>query len=57
MKVKQLSFVDIIGDFVLSGGEYALLPIIDSITRLLPNVLGSSISLEEESFSPALIAR
>ncbi|MBP3615606.1 MAG: tRNA (guanosine(37)-N1)-methyltransferase TrmD [Alphaproteobacteria bacterium] len=43
-----------IGDFVLSGGEYALLPIIDSITRLLPNVLGSSISLEEESFSPAL---
>ena len=40
-----------LGDFVLSGGEYALLPIIDSITRLLPNVLGSSASLEEESFS------
>ena len=43
-----------LGDFVLSGGEYALLPIIDSITRLLPNVLGSSASLEEESFSPKL---
>lgn len=43
-----------IGDFVLSGGEYALLPIIDSITRLLPNVLGSIASLEEESFSPTL---
>ncbi len=43
-----------IGDFVLSGGEYALIPIIDSITRLLPNVLGSSKSLEEESFSEKL---
>ena len=43
-----------IGDFVLSGGEYALLPIIDSVTRLLPNVLGSSSSLEEESFSTSL---
>ncbi len=43
-----------LGDFVLSGGEYALLPMIDSITRLLPNVLGSSASLEEESFSSTL---
>ena len=43
-----------LGNFVLSGGEYALLPIIDSITRLLPNVLGSSVSLEEESFSSSL---
>ena len=43
-----------LGDFVLSGGEYALLPIIDSVTRLLPNVLGSSASLEEESFSSLL---
>ena len=43
-----------IGDFVLSGGEYALLPVIDSVTRLLPNVLGSSTSLEEESFSSSL---
>ncbi len=43
-----------LGDFVLSGGEYALLPIIDSVTRLLPNVLGSNTSLEEESFSSSL---
>lgn len=43
-----------LGDFVLSGGEYALLPIIDAVSRLLPNVLGSSISLEEESFSKNL---
>ena len=48
--IKEIS----IGDFVLSGGEYALLPIIDSITRLLPSVLGSSESLEEESFSSSL---
>ncbi len=43
-----------LGDFVLSGGEYALLPIIDAVSRLLPNVLGSSVSLEEESFSKNL---
>ena len=43
-----------LGDFVLSGGEYALLPIIDSTTRLLPSGLGSSTSLEEESFSSSL---
>jgi len=43
-----------LGDFVLSGGELALLPIIDSVARLLPGVLGSDASLHEESFSEAL---
>ncbi len=41
-----------IGDFVLSGGEPAALVIIDSISRLLPNVLGNNESLKEESFGP-----
>lgn len=43
-----------IGDFVLSGGEYALLPIIDSVVRLKSGVLGSKKSLLEESFSENL---
>lgn len=43
-----------LGDFVLSGGETALFPILDATTRLLPNVLGSAHSLNEESFSETL---
>ena len=39
-----------IGDFVLSGGELALLPILDSIFRLMPGVLGNDDSPVEESF-------
>lgn len=40
-----------IGDFVLTGGEIPAMVVIDSITRLLPGVLGNPQSLEEESFS------
>lgn len=39
-----------LGDFVLSGGEFAALAIIDSITRLEPGVLGDPMSSEEDSF-------
>lgn len=38
-----------IGDYVLSGGEIASMVIVDSIARLLPNVLGNKASLEFES--------
>lgn len=38
-----------IGDYVLTGGELPALVIIDSITRLLPGVLGNQESLMEES--------
>lgn len=47
------SFIDdeiSLGDFVLTGGEMASIPIIDSICRLIPNVLSSSDSYEDESF-------
>ena len=44
-----------LGDFVLSGGELALLPILDSILRFYPGVLGNSVSFEEESFSNGLL--
>ncbi|MDR1477168.1 MAG: tRNA (guanosine(37)-N1)-methyltransferase TrmD [Rickettsiales bacterium] len=43
-----------IGDFVTSGGEVALLPIIDSVARLIPGVLGSEESLRDESFGDSL---
>jgi tRNA (guanine37-N1)-methyltransferase len=40
-----------IGDFVLPGGECAALALTESISRLTPGVVGSSESLEEESFT------
>jgi len=39
-----------LGDFVLTGGEMACIPIVDSILRLVPNVLSSSESFTDESF-------
>ena len=39
-----------IGDYVLTGGELAALVIIDSVTRLVPGVLGDDASAIEESF-------
>ena len=44
-----------IGDFILSGGENATYVILDSILRLLPNVLGNNISKEDESFENGLL--
>ncbi|WP_407647677.1 tRNA (guanosine(37)-N1)-methyltransferase TrmD [Clostridium brassicae] len=39
-----------LGDFVLTGGEMACIPIVDSICRLIPGVLSSEESYMEESF-------
>lgn len=39
-----------LGDFVLTGGEMACIPIVDSICRLAKDVLSSSESYTEESF-------
>lgn len=41
-----------IGDFVLAGGEIAAMALIETCVRLVPGVLGSALSLGEESFSP-----
>lgn len=38
-----------VGDYVLTGGELGAMIIIDSITRLLPGVLGNCESLQDES--------
>ncbi len=40
-----------IGNYVLTGGELGAMVIIDSVTRLLPGVLGEPDSLKEESHS------
>lgn len=40
-----------VGDFVLSGGELAAALVVDSVGRLLPGVLGSYDSTQNESFS------
>ena len=44
-----------LGDFVLTGGEMACIPIIDSICRLIPGVLASSESITDESFYDGLL--
>ncbi len=44
-----------VGEFVLSGGEIAAMVVVDSITRLIPGVLGNNESLEEETFESGLV--
>ena len=46
-----------IGDFVLAGGEIAAMAVIEACVRLIPGVLGSALSLGEESFSSAAGSR
>lgn len=50
-RVEELS----LGDFVLSGGEVAAMAVLDGTARLLPGVVGSAASLEEESFADGLL--
>ena len=40
-----------IGDYILTGGEIPAMAIVDSVTRLLPGVLGNPDSIKDESFS------
>jgi len=44
-----------IGDYVLSGGELAALTLIDSVSRMVPGVLGHEDSAEEDSFASGLL--
>ncbi len=44
-----------IGDYVLSGGELAAAVIIDTVTRLLPGVLGDEQSALQDSFMDGLL--
>jgi tRNA (guanine37-N1)-methyltransferase len=47
LKAEEVS----VGDYVLTGGELPALSIIDSVSRLVPGVLGTFESLEEERVS------
>ncbi len=42
-----------LGDFILTGGELAAMAVIDAVSRLVPNVLGSAESHAADSFSTA----
>ncbi|MEV6963695.1 tRNA (guanosine(37)-N1)-methyltransferase TrmD [Hamadaea sp. NPDC051192] len=44
-----------LGDYVLFGGEVAVLVMLEAVTRLLPGVLGNSASLDEESHANGLL--
>ncbi|MBF9129901.1 tRNA (guanosine(37)-N1)-methyltransferase TrmD [Plantactinospora sp. S1510] len=44
-----------LGDYVLFGGEVAVLVIMEAVTRLLPGVLGNAESLAEESHAHGLL--
>ena len=55
---RVLEFIDgelSLGDFVLSGGEFAALAIVDAAARLVPGVLGNEASSVDESFSEGLL--
>ena len=44
-----------IGDFILTGGEFAAMTMVDSIARLVPDVLGKEESHKDDSFSTGLL--
>ena len=44
-----------LGDFVLAGGEIAAMALIEASVRLIPGVLGTHASTEEESFAAGLL--
>jgi tRNA (guanine37-N1)-methyltransferase len=44
-----------IGDYVLVGGEVAVLVMVEAVVRLLPGVLGNPASAQQDSFSDGLL--
>ncbi|MDP9860929.1 MULTISPECIES: tRNA (guanosine(37)-N1)-methyltransferase TrmD [Streptosporangium] len=48
MRVDEVS----IGDYVLAGGEVAVLVMVEAVGRLLPGVLGNAHSAVDDSFAP-----
>ena len=44
-----------LGDFIVSGGELPAMLLIDAISRLVPNVVGSSDSIQNDSFFNGLL--
>jgi tRNA (guanine37-N1)-methyltransferase len=48
MRVDEVS----LGDYVLAGGEVAVLVVVEAVARLLPGVLGNAESHRDDSFAP-----
>jgi tRNA (guanine37-N1)-methyltransferase len=48
MRVDEVS----LGDYVLAGGEVAVLVVVEAVARLLPGVLGNAESHQDDSFAP-----
>ena len=44
-----------LGDYVLAGGEVAVLVVVEAVARLLPGVLGNEASHQDDSFSDGLL--
>lgn len=44
-----------IGDYVLTGGEFAAMVVVDAVSRLVPGVLGNENSARQDSFSDHLL--
>lgn len=51
VRVEEVS----IGDYVLIGGEAAVLVMVEAVVRLLPGVLGNQQSHQEDSFSDGML--
>jgi tRNA (guanine37-N1)-methyltransferase len=47
-RVREIS----LGDYVLAGGEVAVLVVVEAVARLLPGVLGNAASVDDDSFAP-----
>ena len=50
-RVREIS----LGDYVLNGGEVAVMAMIEAIGRLIPGVIGNAASLDEESHEGGLL--
>ena len=50
-RVREIS----LGDYVLNGGEVAVMAMIQAVGRLVPGVIGNSASLDEESHEGGLL--
>lgn len=50
-RVREIS----LGDYVLNGGEVAVMAMIEAVGRLVPGVIGNAASLDEESHERGLL--
>jgi tRNA (guanine37-N1)-methyltransferase len=55
-RIRSLATMEVsLGDYVLTGGELPALTIIVAVGRLIPGVLGKTVSLANESFNDGLL--